>query len=166
MTAYATTLLGCTTYSSPVLRAIWYTWPLPERQSSPRPVTRVLPQCAKLICVFICGRRAKVCPVHAKSALRCAIIQSSRPSRCITLKVVMGDLVEIRAVKGDVEVIFWYMKGMPDTARRKGSRSDSVETVFSALPLNPTRAPLRAYKVWDAVIDADRRENGLPSTSN
>jgi len=46
---YALTLLGCTTYSSPVLRVIWWIWPRPVSARRPRPVTCVLPQWARLL---------------------------------------------------------------------------------------------------------------------
>ena len=36
---------------------------------------------------------------------------------------------------------------------------------FSGLPLKPTNVPLRVYKFWEAEIEAERRENGLLSTS-
>jgi hypothetical protein len=36
---------------------------------------------------------------------------------------------------------------------------------FSGLPLKPTNVPLRVYKFWEAEMDAERRENGLLSTS-
>ena len=45
---YAITFRGETTYSSPVLRLIWWMRPLPERARRPRPVTVVLPQWAML----------------------------------------------------------------------------------------------------------------------
>lgn len=50
------------------------------------------------ILVFSLGLKLKVCPVHASNEFRCAIIQSSLPSRCTTTKLVMGDLVPISAV--------------------------------------------------------------------
>lgn len=55
----------------------------------------------------------------------------------------MGAFVDIRAVTGLVEEIFWYKKGMPTGARLKGSRKDKVERMFSELPLRPTRVPRR-----------------------
>lgn len=66
-----------------------------------------LPQCPMLSDVLIWGLTDSVCPVHASSAFLCATIQSNRPSRCMTVKLVSGDLVEIRAVKGVVEDTLW-----------------------------------------------------------
>ena len=48
--------------------------------------------------VFTRGDRLRVWPVHARSALRCAIIQSSLPSIWTTTRDVMGDFVPMRAV--------------------------------------------------------------------
>lgn len=48
MILYAMTLLGCTTYSSPVLSVIWCIKPFPDSANRPLPVTVVLPQCARL----------------------------------------------------------------------------------------------------------------------
>ena len=56
---------------------------------------------------FMTGRVARVDPVHASKACLWHIIQSTVPSRCTVASEVMGDLVEIRAVTGVVEVIFW-----------------------------------------------------------
>lgn len=116
---YAITLLGWTTYSSPVLSDIWWMRPLPESARRPRPETSVLPQCDKLlvhqhtyskyskctrdmgdltIFVFSLGDRLRVCPVHASSAFRCATIQSSLPSRCTTTSDVTFDFVDMRAL--------------------------------------------------------------------
>ena len=53
------------------------------------------------------GVTARVCPVQASSAERCDTIQSVVPSRCRTEKVVVADLVDIKAVMGLVEVSFW-----------------------------------------------------------
>jgi hypothetical protein len=53
------------------------------------------------------GDGLRVCPVQARRALRCATIQSVVPSRWRTEKVVLGDLVPIRAVMGVVEVMRW-----------------------------------------------------------
>jgi hypothetical protein len=47
---------------------------------------------------LIWGLTLRVWPVHANRAFLCVIIQSKRPSRCITEKVVIGDLVDINAV--------------------------------------------------------------------
>jgi hypothetical protein len=46
-----------------------------------------------------------VWPVHATKPLRCATIQSTVPSRCIAVKEVRGDLVDMSAVTGVAEVI-------------------------------------------------------------
>lgn len=40
-----------------------------------------------------------------------------------------------------------------------------VHPTFSGFPLKPTNVPLRVYKFWEAEMDAERRENGLLSTS-
>ena len=53
------------------------------------------------------GESLRVCPVHATRAFRCAIIQSSRPSRCTTTRLVIGDFVAMSAVKGVVDVTRW-----------------------------------------------------------
>lgn len=45
-------------------------------------------------------------PVHASSACRCATIQSKVPSRCITAKEVIGDLVEMSVVNGLIDDIW------------------------------------------------------------
>ena len=82
-------------------------------------------------------------PVHASSALRCEILQSVVPFRCNMAKDVRGDLVEMRAVTGDVDVSLWYKKGMPTRARRSGERIRSAEIVSSGEPESPTRLPLR-----------------------
>lgn len=84
------------------------------------------------ILVFTRGVRLRLCPVHAKRAFRCAIIQSSLPSRCTTTSELMGDFVPMRALYGVVEEVRWYMKGMPKRARRKGSRRESVDTACLA----------------------------------
>ena len=112
-------------------------------------MTAVLPQCARLcfrqlqpssrklfghtIFVFHLGLRFSVCPVHASSAFRLAIIQSNLPSKCTTTKDVMGDFVAMRAVYGEVEVMRWYTNGMPRAARLKGSRRDSVDIACAQL---------------------------------
>ena len=72
----------------------------------------------------------------------------------------------IKAVYGVVEEIFWYTNGIPRIALRKGSRRESDETAFSGLPLKPTNVPLRVYRFCDAEMDAERREKGVPRTSN
>jgi hypothetical protein len=43
--------------------------------------------------------------------------------------------------------------------------SCEVHPTFSGLPLKPTNVPLRVYKFWEAEMEAERRENGLLSTS-
>lgn len=55
--------------------------------------------------VFARGVTERVWPVHARSAFRCVTIQSTVPLRCTTTIDVIGDLVEMRAVIGLVEVI-------------------------------------------------------------
>jgi hypothetical protein len=54
---------------------------------------------------FAEGDIASVWPVQARRAFLCATIQSTVPLRCNTVKEVMGDLVDIRAVIGLVEVM-------------------------------------------------------------
>lgn len=66
-------------------------------------------------------------PVQASNAFRWATIQSTVPLRCNTVKEVIGDFVDIKAVIGVVEEIRWYKKGRPRAARRKGSRRDRVD---------------------------------------
>ena len=39
----------------------------------------------------------------------------------------MADLVAIRAVMGDVEVMRWYRKGTPSGARVRGERTERVD---------------------------------------
>ena len=132
------------------------------------------------------GVTERVCPVHAKSAFLCVTIQSMVPSRCSTVKEVRGDFVDINAVIGLVEVIFWYKKGIPRAALRNGSSMDNVdcayvgislikysisstnsyELTFSAFPLTPTKVPLLVYSFCDADNETDKREYGAPKTSN
>jgi hypothetical protein len=57
--------------------------------------------------VFARGVTERVCPVHARSALRCVAIQSTVPLRCTTTIDVIGDFVEMRAVIGLVDVMRW-----------------------------------------------------------
>ena len=66
-----------------------------------------MPQCATDSPVAARGERLRVWPVQARSALRWEMIQSVVPSRCRLWKVVFADLVAIRAVIGDVEVMRW-----------------------------------------------------------
>jgi hypothetical protein len=54
---------------------------------------------------FIFGFTISACPVHARRAARCATIQSTLPSRCTVVKDVAAELVDIRAVIGEVEFI-------------------------------------------------------------
>ena len=61
------------------------------------------------------GDMCKELPVHARSALFCAIFQSSVPSRCKTANEVRGDLVDIKALIGDVEVIYDSFSSGRDT---------------------------------------------------
>lgn len=76
------------------------------------------------------GDTESVWPVQAKSAFLCATIQSTVPLRLRTVKVVVGDLEDIIAVIGLVEVMRWYKKGMPSAARRIGPRMESVDCVY------------------------------------
>lgn len=87
----------------------------------------VLPQCASDRPLWILEDSESVCPVQASSALRWATCQSVVPSRWRTEKVVVGDLVEIRAVIGVVEEIRWYRKGTPNGALARGFNSDNVD---------------------------------------
>jgi len=73
------------------------------------------------------GVGASVWPVQASRALRWATIQSVVPSRWRTEKVVLGDLVAMRAVMGVVDEMRWYRKGMPRKARRRGERRERVD---------------------------------------
>lgn len=54
---------------------------------------------------------------------------------------------------------------MPTGARRNGSRKDSVERVFSGLPLSPTSVPRRVCSVCEAERETERSEKGVPRTS-
>jgi len=65
-----------------------------------------------------------------------------------------------------VDVMRWYRNGMPRGSLRNGSRMDSVETAFSALPLKPARVPFRVYRSCEAEMEAERRLKGLPRISN
>ena len=42
---------------------------------------------------------------------------------------------------------------------------DRVETAFSGVPLKPTRVPLRVCRIWEAEMEAERREEDVPRTS-
>lgn len=57
--------------------------------------------------------------------------------------MVLGVLVEIMQVSGDVELSFWYRKGMRFGARNSGGRIDSVLVVSEGRPLRPRRVPRR-----------------------
>ena len=81
--------------------------PWPARARRPRPVTSLLPQWATESLAFTTGVMLRVEPVQARSALRGASFQSVVPSSWRMAKEVKGDLVEMRAVTGDGEVIFW-----------------------------------------------------------
>lgn len=67
-------------------------------------------------------------PVQASSARRWATIQSTEPLRWTTAKDVLGDRTETKAVTGLAEDTFWYRKGMPTAALRKGSNALKDET--------------------------------------
>ena len=125
----------------------------------------VFPQCARPSFTLYCGFVLKVWPVHASNACLWLTTQSCLPSRLTVTMLDMGDLVEMRAVTGVVEEIFWYRKGMPTGARLKGSRKESVESVFSDLPCRPTRVPRRVKRVCEAERETERREKGVPMTS-
>jgi len=66
-----------------------------------------LPQYASESLVYKLGVTERDLPVQANNAFLCANFQSVVPSNCKIAKVVKGDLVDIRALIGDVEVIFW-----------------------------------------------------------
>lgn len=70
-------------------------------------MTSELPQYASDSLVFKLGVTVRDFPVQASNAFLCANFQSAVPSNCKIAKVVKGDLVDIRALIGDVEVIFW-----------------------------------------------------------
>jgi hypothetical protein len=91
------------------------------------------------------GLMVRVEPVQARRVLRWESRQSVVPSRWRTQKEVSGALEEMRAVTGDGEVIFWYRKGMPTKARRRGESRRSVEIVLEGSPEeeSPTRVPRR-----------------------
>ena len=99
-----------------------------------------------------------VVPVHANNAFRCASFQSVVPSSCNTAKEVTGDLVDIKAPIGDVEVTRWYKKGMPTRARLRGERNRSVETTSSGAPVKPTREPRRVYRSCEGDSETESRE--------
>lgn len=96
--------------------------PLPAKQTKPRPVTVVRPQCAWLCLRSVlpgnylgrltndkptCGCSERVWPVQARSAFRWVIIQSRRPSSWTMLYEVAADLAAMRRDIGVVETIFW-----------------------------------------------------------
>ena len=99
-------MLGCATYCSPSFRVTANICPLPTRASRPLPVTFEVPQLETVLRMFTDGVILNEFPVQANNALFCAIFQSSVPSRCNTAKEVSEDFVDMRALIGDVEVIF------------------------------------------------------------
>jgi hypothetical protein len=109
----------------------------------------------------------RVEPLQARSALRCERRQSVVPSRWRTQKEVSGDLEEMRTVMGDGDVIFWYRKGIPTKARRRGESRRSVETVLegSLEEERPTRVPRRVWRSWEGERETERREDGEPRIS-
>jgi hypothetical protein len=113
------------------------------------------------------GLMARVEPVQARRVLRWESRQSVVPSRWRTQKEVSGDLEEMSAVMGDGEVIFWYRKGMPAKARRRGESRRSVEIVLegSAAEERPTRVPRRVKRSWEGERETERSEDGEPRIS-
>lgn len=81
------------------------------------------------------------------------------------MKDVSGDLADIRAVIGEVEVMDWYRKGMPPKVRVSGDSRESFDTTLSGFPVRATSVPRRVRSVCDADSCADNRENGAPRTS-
>lgn len=71
------------------------------------PVMYVFPHCEMPSLTLYFGFNDRLRPVHASSACRCDISQSSRPSRWTVTMEDMGDLVEMRAMMGLVEETFW-----------------------------------------------------------
>lgn len=61
---------------------------------------------SRTIFLLMVGLTDREWPVHASSACRCATIQSKVPSRCITAKEVIGDLVEMSVVNGLIDDIW------------------------------------------------------------
>ena len=52
-------------------------------------------------------------------------------------------MVDTSRFNGVVEVIFWYMNGIPVGALTKGDSVDKDETAFSGEPLTPISVPRR-----------------------
>jgi len=104
-------------------------------------------------------------PVHASKAFLCASFQSVVPSSCRMVNVVSGDLVDISALMGELDVIFWYRNGIPISARRTGLSRRNVEMVLSGSPENPTRVPRRVYRSCEGERETERREYGEPRIS-
>ncbi len=80
-------------------------WPGAESAARPRPVNSEEPQWARGSWCRIRGATARVYPVQASKAVLWDTIQSVAPSKCSTENVVVGDLVDIIAVSGVVEVM-------------------------------------------------------------
>ena len=55
--------------------------------------------------------------------------------------------------------------GLSKSISPSHTRHREVHHTFSGLPLKPTNVPLRVYRFWEAEMEAERRENGLLSTS-
>jgi hypothetical protein len=55
---------------------------------------------------------------------------------------------------------------MPPTVRENGESKDSFDTTLSDLPLKAARVPRRVRRFWDAESWTERREKGVPRTSN
>jgi hypothetical protein len=55
--------------------------------------------------------------------------------------------------------------GLAESVSDDRARVSNIIPTFSGLPLKPTNVPLRVYRFWEAEMEAERRENGLLSTS-
>jgi len=115
---------------------------------------------------FAFGFTERAWPVQARRAFRCATIQSRRPSRFIVEKDEEVVLVPTMAVRGDVDEIFWYRKGIPSGRRLMGERRERVDITFSIEPVRPSSVPRLVYSVCDGERFMERREKGEPRTWN
>lgn len=80
------------------------------------------------------------------------------PSNCRIANVVSGDLVEMRALIGEVDVIFWYRNGIPTSARRTGFNKRRDEMVSSGVPANATKDPRRVKRSCEGDNVTERSE--------
>lgn len=67
---------------------------------------------------------------------------------------------------GVVEVKRWYRNGMPTRARRTGLSVRRFETTVVGSPERPVSVPRRVCSGCDGDRVTDKREYGVPRTSN